>query len=88
LGQVFHVRRPGLIGQTPAMEGMFAFSLESSFPGTLLFGEKKIGPRVHWVASLLLFLGSRLSGYFIIATNAWMCNILWPIRRREMGRSS
>jgi cytochrome bd ubiquinol oxidase subunit I len=62
----------GVIGQTLAMEGMFAFFLESSFLGILLFGEKKFGPRVHWVASLLLFLGSWLSGYFIIATNAWM----------------
>ena len=62
----------GVIGQTLAMEGLFAFFLESSFLGILLFGEKKLGPRVHWVASLMLFLGSWLSGYFIIATNAWM----------------
>lgn len=62
----------GVIGQTLAIEGMFAFFLESSFLGILLFGEKTFGPRVHWVASLLLFLGSWLSSYFIIATNAWM----------------
>lgn len=62
----------GVIGQTLAMEGMFAFFLESSFLGILLFGEKKFGPRIHWLSSLLLFLGSWLSGYFIIATNAWM----------------
>ena len=62
----------GVIGQTLAMEGIFAFFLESSFLGVLLFGEKKFGPRVHWVASLLLFFGSWLSGYFIMAANAWM----------------
>ena len=62
----------GVIGQTLAMEGLFAFFLESSFLGILLFGEKRLGPRVHWLASLMLFLGSWLSGYFIIATNAWM----------------
>ena len=62
----------GVIGQTLAMEGLFAFFLESSFLGFLLFGEKKFGPRVHWMASLMLFLGSWLSGYFIMATNAWM----------------
>ena len=62
----------GVIGQTLAMEGLFAFFLESSFLGVLLLGEKKLGPRVHWMASLLLFLGSWLSGYFIMATNAWM----------------
>ncbi len=62
----------GVIGQTLAMEGTFAFFLESSFLGMLLFGEKRFGPRVHWFASLMLFLGSWLSAYFIIATNAWM----------------
>jgi len=62
----------GVIGQTLALEGLFAFFLESSFLGFLLLGEKKFGPRMHWLASLLLFLGSWLSGYFIMATNAWM----------------
>ena len=51
---------------------VFAFFLESSFLGMLLFGEKKFGQRIHWLASMLLFLGSWLSGYFIIATNSWM----------------
>ncbi len=62
----------GVIGQTLAMEGLFAFFLESSFLGILLFGEKRLGLRVQWFASLMLFLGSWLSGYFILATNAWM----------------
>lgn len=61
----------GVIGQTLAMEGMFAFFLESSFLGVLLFGER-FGPRVQWFAALMLFLGSWISGYFILATNAWM----------------
>ena len=62
----------GVIGQTLAMEGMFAFFLESSFLGLLLFGEKKLGQKGHFVAALLVFLGSWVSGYFIVATNAWM----------------
>lgn len=62
----------GVIGQTLAMEGLFAFVLESTFLGVLLFGEKRFGLRVQWWASLMLFLGSWLSGYFILATNAWM----------------
>lgn len=62
----------GVIGQTLAMEGVFAFFLESAFLGLLLFGEKRLSPRAHWASSLALFLGSWLSGYFIIATNAWM----------------
>ncbi|MGH7206531.1 MAG: cytochrome ubiquinol oxidase subunit I [Nitrospiraceae bacterium] len=62
----------GVIGQTLAMEGLFAFFMESSFLGILLFGEKRFGPRVQWFAALMLFLGSWLSGFFILATNAWM----------------
>ncbi len=62
----------GVIGQTLAMEGVFAFFLESSFLGLFLFGEKKLGPRLHFFAAFMVFAGSWLSGYFIIATNAWM----------------
>jgi len=62
----------GVIGQTLAMEGVFAFFLESAFLGVLLFGEKRVGPRAHWLAALAVFVGSWLSGYFIVCTNAWM----------------
>ena len=62
----------GVIGQTLAMEGTFAFFLESAFVGIFLFGEKRLGQTLHWVAAFLLFVGTWLSGWFIIATNAWM----------------
>ncbi len=62
----------GVVGQTLAMEGVFSFFLESSFLGLLVFGEKRLGQRGHWFAALMVFLGSWLSGYLIIATDAWM----------------
>jgi cytochrome d ubiquinol oxidase subunit I len=62
----------GVIGQTLAMEGVFSFFLESSFLGLFLYGEKRLGRIGHWVAAFLVFLGSWLSGYFIVATDAWM----------------
>ncbi len=68
----FSLYSGGIIGQTLAMEGVFSFFLESSFLGAFLFGEKRLGPRLHWLAAFLVFLGSWLSGFFIIATNAWM----------------
>ena len=37
-----------VIGQTLAMEGMFAFFLESAFLGLFLYGEKKLSARAHW----------------------------------------
>ncbi len=62
----------GVIGQTLAMEGVFAFFLESAFLYALLFGEKKLGPKKHYVAAILVCTGSWLSGWFIICTNAFM----------------
>ncbi len=62
----------GVIGQTLAMEGVFSFFLESSFLGLFLFGEKRLAPKAHWFAAFLVFAGSWLSGFFIIATDAWM----------------
>src|ERR1044072_4636410 len=62
----------GVIGQTLAMEGLFAFFLESSFLALLVFGERRLGRRGHFLAALALFVGSWLSGYFIVCTNAFM----------------
>jgi cytochrome d ubiquinol oxidase subunit I len=63
-----------VVGNTLAMEGVFAFFLESSFLGVLVFGERRFGRAVHWWASFALFVGTWLSGYFIILTNAFMQN--------------
>ncbi len=62
----------GVIGQTLGMEGMFAFFLESAFLGLFLYGEKRLSPRAHWFSAVAVFLGSWLSGYFIVATDAFM----------------
>ena len=62
----------GVIGQPLVMEGVFSFFLESAFLGLFLYGEKRLGPRGHWWSALLVFLGSWLSGFFIIVTDAWM----------------
>ena len=62
----------GVIGQPLALEGVYSFFLESTFLGLLVFGEKRMSPRLHWLSSLALFIGTWLSGYFIIVTDAWM----------------
>ncbi|HLW86038.1 MAG TPA: cytochrome ubiquinol oxidase subunit I [Candidatus Sulfotelmatobacter sp.] len=62
----------GVIGQTLGMEGTFAFFLESSFLGLFLYGEKRLSPRAHWWSAVAVFLGSWISGFFIIVTDAWM----------------
>jgi cytochrome bd ubiquinol oxidase subunit I len=62
----------GVIGQTLALEGVFAFFAESAFLGIFLAGAGRVGARLHWIAALMLLVGSWVSGFFIIATNAWM----------------
>jgi len=62
----------GIIGQTLALEGVYSFFLESSFLGLFLFGQSRLGRWGHWFSALLVFLGSWLSGFFIISTDAWM----------------
>ncbi len=62
----------GVIGQPLAMEGVFSFFLESAFLGLFLYGEKRISARMHWFSALMVWLGSWISGFFIIVTDAWM----------------
>jgi len=62
----------GVIGQTLAMEGVFSFFLESTFLGLFLIGERRLGPKRHWLCAFMVFLGSWLSGFLIVATDAWM----------------
>jgi cytochrome d ubiquinol oxidase subunit I len=62
----------GVVGQTLALEGVFAFFAESAFLGIFLAGRDRFSPRLHWISALFLWGGSWLSGFFIISTNAWM----------------
>jgi len=62
----------GVVGQTLAMEGVYAFFLESGFLGIFLLGEKRVSPFVHWLSSVLVAVGTLISGFFIVATDAWM----------------
>src|ERR1700761_622701 len=68
----FSRRTGGVIGMPLAMEGIFSFFLESAFLGLFLFGEKRLSRTMHWLSAVLVFLGSWISGFFIIVTDAWM----------------
>ncbi len=62
----------GVIGQPLAMEGVFSFFLESAFLGLFLYGEKRVSRLTHWFSAVMVWLGSWISGFFIIVTDAWM----------------
>ena len=49
-----------VIGQTLAMEGMFAFLLESAMVGALVWGEKRLGPRTHFLVAVGVSVGTWL----------------------------
>jgi cytochrome d ubiquinol oxidase subunit I len=75
----------GVIGQPLAMEGVFSFFLESAFLGLFLFGERRLSAWGHWWTGFLVFLGSWLSGFFIIVTDAWMQH---PVAYRVLPNGS
>jgi cytochrome d ubiquinol oxidase subunit I len=62
----------GVIGQPLAMEGMFAFFMESASILSFVYGEKVLSPRLHFLTAVGVATGSWLSGYFILVTNAFM----------------
>jgi cytochrome d ubiquinol oxidase subunit I len=68
----FSVFAGDIIAQTLAMEGAFAFFLESAFLGIFLFGEQAFGQKMHLFSAIMVWIGTWASGLFIIASNAWM----------------
>jgi cytochrome d ubiquinol oxidase subunit I len=55
-----------------AYEGLMAFFLEAAFLGVLLFGRKLVPPWAHFVAALMVALGTLLSSFWILSANSWM----------------
>ena len=61
-----------IFGSPLAAEGLFAFFLESSFLGVLLFGRGKVSPRFYMISGWLVWAGSMLSALWILIANSWM----------------
>lgn len=61
-----------VVGPLFAFEVLAAFFLESSFLGIMLFGWRKVGPRLHFTASVLVAAGTLMSAFWIISANSWM----------------
>jgi cytochrome d ubiquinol oxidase subunit I len=61
-----------VIGPLLAFEVLAAFFLEASFLGVMLFGWKKVGPKLHFAASALVAFGTLVSAFWIISANSWM----------------
>jgi cytochrome d ubiquinol oxidase subunit I len=61
-----------IFGSPLAAEGIFAFFLESTFLGILLWGRNRISSQLRWFSALMVSAGATLSGLWIIIANSWM----------------
>ena len=61
-----------IAGPLLAYEVLTAFFLEATFLGVMLFGSKRVSPRVHTIATFLVAFGTTLSAFWIIVLNSWM----------------
>jgi cytochrome bd ubiquinol oxidase subunit I len=69
---VFADRAGPVIGPLMAYEVLTAFFLESGFLGVMLFGLKRVGPRLHFLATLMVAIGTLISAFWILSANSWM----------------
>lgn len=62
----------GVTGPLLAYEVLTAFFLEAGFLGVMLFGWHKVGPGLHFFATVMVAVGTVISTFWILASNSWM----------------
>lgn len=82
---VFSTVAAPVIGPLLAFEVLTAFFLEASFLGIMLFGWKKVGPGLHFTATVLVAVGTLISAFWIISANSWMQHPTGFARTAEGG---
>lgn len=68
----FAYRAGPVVGPLMGYEVLTAFFLESGFLGVMLFGMKRVGPKLHFLATVLVAVGTLMSAFWILAVNSWM----------------
>lgn len=69
---VFSDKAGPVIGPLMGYEVLSAFFLEAGFLGVMLFGEKRVGPGLHYFATLMVAVGTLISATWILSVNSWM----------------
>jgi len=69
---VFSDKAGPVIGPLMGYEVLSAFFLEAGFLGIMLFGLARVGPRLHFLATLMVALGTFMSAFWILSANSWM----------------
>ncbi|MDD3267275.1 MAG: cytochrome ubiquinol oxidase subunit I [Burkholderiales bacterium] len=61
-----------VLGPLFIYEVLTAFFVEAGFIGILFFGWNKVGPKLHYLATILVCIGTSISAYWIMSANSWM----------------
>lgn len=69
---VFSDKTGPVLGPLMGYEVLSAFFLEAGFLGVMLFGLKRVGPRLHFFATLMVAIGTLFSAFWILSANSWM----------------
>ncbi|MCM1001174.1 MAG: cytochrome ubiquinol oxidase subunit I [Wolbachia endosymbiont of Melophagus ovinus] len=69
---VFSDRVANVLGPLFCFEILTAFFLEASFLGIMLFGWDRVSPRMHFVSTCIVAVGTLISAFWILAANSWM----------------
>jgi cytochrome d ubiquinol oxidase subunit I len=69
---VFSDKAGPVIGPLMGYEVLTAFFLEAGFLGIMLFGLNRVGPKLHFVSTLVVAFGTLLSAFWILSVNSWM----------------
>lgn len=72
----------GVLGPLFTYEVLTAFFIEAGFLGVMLFGWNRVGPKLHYLSTLLVTIGTTLSAYWIMAANTWMQH---PVGYEKVG---
>ncbi len=69
---VFADKTGPILGPLMGYEVLSAFFLEAGFLGVVLFGRNRVGPVLHFFATLMVALGTFASAFWILSVNSWM----------------
>ncbi|MGJ4998871.1 cytochrome ubiquinol oxidase subunit I [Bradyrhizobium sp. HKCCYLS3077] len=61
-----------VIGPLFVLEVLTAFFLEAGFIGVMLYGEERVGEKLHFAACLIVAIGTVISAFWIVSANSWM----------------
>lgn len=69
---VFSDKTANVLGPLLGFEVLTAFFLEASFLGIMLFGWGRVSPRMHFVSTCIVAVGTLISAFWILSANSWM----------------